>query len=107
MRLRSVSISRYKNLHEFSLDFTGDEFIDIFVGKNGSGKSNFLEALIEIFDHLYNLGTGNPGPGFDYTLNWETESAHTQLGWQAGQLSINGKARQLIGRTPLLSLIHI
>jgi len=35
MRLRSVSISRYKNLRDFSLDFDGEEFIDIFVCKNG------------------------------------------------------------------------
>lgn len=35
MRLRSVSISPHKNLRDFSLDFEGEEFIDIFVGKNG------------------------------------------------------------------------
>ena len=58
MRLRSVWISQYKNLYDFSISFDGDGFIDIFVGKNGSGKSNFLEALIEIFDHIFDFDAG-------------------------------------------------
>lgn len=52
MRLRSVWISEYKNLRDFSIGFDGNGFIDIFVGKNGSGKSNSREALIEISDPL-------------------------------------------------------
>ncbi len=36
MRLKQVSISQYKNLTDFSLNFEGDSFIDIFVGKNAS-----------------------------------------------------------------------
>jgi recombinational DNA repair ATPase RecF len=53
MRLKSVYISHYKNLNEFTLRFDGDSFIDVFVGKNGSGKSNLFEALIEIFRHIF------------------------------------------------------
>ena len=53
MRLKHVFISHYKNLQDLSVDFDNDSFIDIFVGKNGSGKSNFLEAIIEIFRHLF------------------------------------------------------
>ena len=53
MRLKSVNIEQYKNLKDFSLSFDGSSFIDVFVGKNGSGKSNLFEALIEIFRHLY------------------------------------------------------
>lgn len=101
MRLRSVLISRYKNLRDFSLNFEGEEFIDIFVGKNGCGKSNFLEALIEIFDHVYTFGAGNVGPGFDYAISWDIDGRHTELTWREGQLSINGQARKQIGRTPL------
>lgn len=88
MRLRSVSISRYKNLRDFSLDFVGNEFIDIFVGRNGSGKSNFLEALIEIFDHIYTFKTGNSGPGFDYAISWEIDGTETRLEWNTGALSV-------------------
>lgn len=46
MRLRSVWINNYKNLHNFTVTFDGESFLDIFVGKNGSGKSNFFEAAM-------------------------------------------------------------
>ena len=37
MRLKHLHIiTEYKNLKDFKLDFDGDSFIDLFVGKNGS-----------------------------------------------------------------------
>jgi len=39
MRLTSLYISQYKHLRHFSLNFDGGSFIDVFVGKNGTGKS--------------------------------------------------------------------
>lgn len=101
MRLKSVFISEYKNLKDFALDFEGEGFIDIFVGKNGSGKSNFLEALIEIFDHVYGFSSSGDGPGFYYRIAWDIDGTETRIGWQDGQLSINGKPRKQIGSTPL------
>ncbi len=54
MRLKHVHIiNEYKNLKNFKLDFDGKSFIDVFVGKNGTGKSNLFEALVEIFRHLF------------------------------------------------------
>lgn len=101
MRLRSISISHYKNLQDFSIAFAGDEFIDILVGKNGSGKSNFLEALIEIFDHIYGFKAAEDGPGFDYEIAWDIGGTETNFAWREGQLSINGAARKQMGGTPL------
>ena len=37
MRLTSLTIGQYKNLRDFSLSFDGGSFIDVFVGKNGTG----------------------------------------------------------------------
>lgn len=102
MRLRSVWISQYKNLRDFSLDFGGDGFIDIFVGKNGSGKSNFLEALIEIFDHVFDFDPDAPGPGFDYAIGFKIAEAETRIAWRDGLLNINDDiGRRTIGATPL------
>ncbi|MES2443909.1 MAG: AAA family ATPase [Pseudomonadota bacterium] len=88
MRLRSVWIGQYKNLRDFSIDFNGDGFIDIFVGKNGSGKSNFLEALIEIFDHLHESqrdgGRGRLGECFSYKLAFEIEGDVMEVEWSQG-----------------------
>lgn len=102
MRLRSVSISEYKNLRDFSIAFEGDRFIDIFVGKNGSGKSNFLEALIEIFDHIFSFKPDEAGPGFDYAISFEIAGAETQIEWRNSALKINGVAgRRTLGATAL------
>jgi predicted ATPase len=101
MRLKSVFISQYKNLRDFSLGFEGDGFIEIFVGKNGSGKSNFLEALIEIFDHIYGFQASGNGPGFDYEIAWDIGSRTTTLTWHGGQISINGVQRKQLGKTPM------
>ena len=102
MRLRSVWISQYKNLRDFTLNFDGDGFIDIFVGKNGSGKSNFLEALIEVFDHIFRFKPDEPGPGFDYAISYEIAGAETRIAWRDGLLNINDDAgRRTIGTTPL------
>lgn len=100
MRLKSVFISQYKNLKNFTLSFDGASFIDVFVGKNGSGKSNLFEALIEIFRHLYEFD--NKGEiGFEYTVKYEISGTETEIAWRAGKLSVNGKARKTIGDTLL------
>lgn len=102
MRLRSVWISQYKNLRNFSIAFDGDGFIDIFVGKNGSGKSNFLEAMIEIFDHVFSFDPDAVGPGFDYAISFEISGTETRIEWQDSLLNINDDTgRRTIGTTPL------
>lgn len=96
MRLRSVWISQYKNLRDFSIGFDGEGSIDIFVGRNGSGKSNFLEAIIEIFDHVYEPGKGAEEPCFDYKLEFSVNGEDVALRWQEGQLWVNGRARSSV-----------
>lgn len=52
MKLISLKIQWFKNL-DIDLDFTQSEGISVFVGNNGSGKSNILEAISAIFYGLY------------------------------------------------------
>ena len=101
MRLKSVFISGYKNLKDFSISFDSDSFIEIFVGKNGAGKSNFFEALIEIFRHLYEYDKVKSGSCFDYKLKFEIEGEDTNIAWTNGQFIVNGEDRKTIGKTPL------
>ena len=101
MRLKSLTIRHYKNLRDFSLNFDGSSFIDVFVGKNGSGKSNLFEALVEIFRHIYEFDREKGDPGFEYTVKYEISDKETEIAWKAGKLSINGKERTTIGKTPL------
>lgn len=102
MRLISLTISQYKNLRDFSLNFDGGSFIDVFVGKNGSGKSNLFEALIEIFRHLDQFGRPANEISFDYLVSYEIEGQKTEIEWKAGKLRINkDEDRKTLGQTPL------
>ena len=101
MHLISLTISQYKNLRDFSLSFDGNSFIDVFVGKNGSGKSTLFEALTEIFRHLFEYDKEKGNPGFDYTIKYEIDGTKTEIAWNAGALTIDGKARATLGKTPL------
>lgn len=101
MRLKFVYISQYKNLKDFRLSFDGNSFIDVFVGKNGSGKSNLFEAMIEIFRHLREFGEENSEPSFSYGIHYEIEGKETAITWAPNKLTINGKERTTLGKTPL------
>lgn len=101
MRLLSIYIEEYKNLKDFSLNFNGDNFIDLFVGKNGSGKSNFFEALIEIFRHLDQSGNSDNKIDFCYRLTYEIDKTITEIEWKNNHLRINNeKDRKSLGKTP-------
>lgn len=50
MKIRKVSIERFKSLKKVSMGNIGD--LIILIGANGSGKSNLLEALTLFFNEL-------------------------------------------------------
>ena len=101
MRLKSVWISEYKNLKDIKLNFGGQSFIDIFVGKNGSGKSNFFEALLEIFRHLYEFDPRAENECFDYSMSYEIEGLTVEIAWKKRQLTINGHPEKNTRKAPL------
>lgn len=101
MRLKTVHIDEYKNLKKFDLTFDGDSFIDVFVGKNGTGKSNLFEALIEIFRHLYEYDKDKVWLDFEYRICFEIDGKETEIAWTSGEFTINGKSRKTVGETPL------
>ncbi|KPA08806.1 chromosome segregation protein SMC [Candidatus Magnetomorum sp. HK-1] len=101
MRLTSLYIGQYKNLRDFSLSFDGSSFIDVFVGKNGTGKSNLFEALIEIFRHIVEYDRDKNPCDFNYRIGFEIDGKSTEIGWNSGKLTINGKDRKTIGKTAL------
>lgn len=79
MRLKHIHINEYKNLIDFSLDFDGESFIDVFVGKNGTGKSNFFEALLEIFKHLFEE---EYIIGFNYKISYDVDDLSHFFEWK-------------------------
>ncbi len=66
MRITKLEIKNYKNL-DATLNHNSD--IIAFIGNNGSGKSNLLEAVSHIFRSLY---VGKYNINFDYCIEYET-----------------------------------
>lgn len=64
MRIDKLWISSFKNLKDFTIDFDEKELISVIVGRNGTGKSNVIEALVII---LRDLDLGKE-PQFAYEL---------------------------------------
>ncbi|HKP45934.1 MAG TPA: AAA family ATPase, partial [Pyrinomonadaceae bacterium] len=52
MRLDWLRLPNYKNLRNFEIDFDEKQPTTVLLGCNGSGKSNLLEAIVEIFRDL-------------------------------------------------------
>jgi predicted ATPase len=70
MRIDYFTIdSAWKNLGEFRIDFDERRDIQVIIGKNGSAKSNLLEALITVFR---NIDLGEPA-AFSYTIRYLLE----------------------------------
>lgn len=64
--------SRFKNIENVKVDFDEDHLMTVIVGRNGSGKSNVLEALVVIFRSL-DLGESPP---FSYELIYRLGERH-------------------------------
>lgn len=64
--------SRFKNLENVKINFDESHLMTVVVGRNGSGKSNVLEALVAIFRNL-DLGEAPP---FSYKLTYRLGECH-------------------------------
>lgn len=49
MRLLRVYIDGYRNLKKVEVNFDKDSLTTVVIGENGSGKSNLIEAIVEVF----------------------------------------------------------
>lgn len=66
MRIDKLWIKEFKNLKDFKIDFDESQMTTILIGRNGTGKSNLIEAIVIIFR---DLDLGNP-PAFSYNLTY-------------------------------------
>ncbi len=63
--------TKFKNLENLQIDFRNNEAVSVFIGNNGSGKSNIIEALSSIFAGLYN---NELNPNFSYELSYNKDN---------------------------------
>jgi len=66
LRLDKLWIGKFKNLINVTIDFDETNLTTVLVGKNATGKSNLIEALVLIFRNL-DLGRD---PEFKYQLDY-------------------------------------
>lgn len=59
MRIDWLWLDSYKNLKDLTINFAQDHLITVVIGRNGTGKSNVLEAITVIFRDLI-MGEGLP-----------------------------------------------
>ncbi len=67
MRIKHLGIKAFKNLRDFLIKFDVESPTTVLVGRNGTGKSNLLEAITIIFRDL-DLGEG---PTIAYHMDYE------------------------------------
>lgn len=66
MKLDRLKIVGFRNFSDLSVDFDDEQLTTVVVGRNGTGKSNLIEALILIFRHL----DLNEKPPFRYEIEY-------------------------------------
>lgn len=66
MKISSLFVNAYKNIQQGSLFFS-EEGYTALVGENGSGKSNWVEAVAAVVCHIL----GEDAPDFHYILSLE------------------------------------
>lgn len=67
MRLNWLKLRDFKNLESISIDFDQSELSTVFVGENGAGKSNVIEAIVTIFRDV----DLNEPTAFPFALNYQ------------------------------------
>ena len=68
MRITKLYIKSYKNLQEFEWELNPESPVAVIVGKNASGKSNLLEAILLIFAQVR---TNKTSKDFQFEIQYQ------------------------------------
>lgn len=89
VKLKKLYVQRYKNLVDFSVDFQSGNGLTMFVGNNGSGKSNVLEVISGVFHDLYKEKAGRKII-HNYTLEYIMDDVNCKIEQINGTLRCYG-----------------
>lgn len=91
MRIDWLKLPRFRNLREFEIDFDESQPTTVVLGRNGSGKSNLIEALVEIFRDLEEQKTSAFPYEIKYLCHGHTIEVTNEPGSKKGQqYSVDG-----------------
>ena len=102
MRIHRLHIKApgFKNLIDFKIDFNEASPMTVLVGRNGTGKSNILEALTIIFRDL-DLEASTPPFGYelDYTCRGHRITVDADLARSTKKVQVSVDGMPLTGKT--------
>lgn len=84
MKLISLWVDEYKNLKDIKVEFLSTEIPIAVIGNNGTGKSNLIEVLLNIFINLY-FGKSSD---LNFMLEYEAHDKHVKVVKLANQNAI-------------------
>ena len=84
MKIQNIHISSYKNITEQTLALSDDKYTTL-IGTNGSGKSNWLEAISSIFLGLYMKQPNEMEYSMEYSLGGGLYQANNGIVTQSGK----------------------
>lgn len=68
MKLTNLKLENFRNYSKFNYDFPKDKELIVIIGPNGTGKTNFLEAI-----YILSLGKSFRSLDNDDLVGWESE----------------------------------
>lgn len=81
MRLDRLWIHDYKNLINATINFDEKNLTTVLIGRNGTAKSNLIEAIVRIFRNL----DLREDPPFNYVLEYECNKYRIKIDADAGR----------------------
>lgn len=76
MRLDRVYIDGFKNLKNVEVDFDESRLTTVIIGQNGAGKSNLIEAIVDVF-RFVDLNRG--APRYTYEVDYRIGNHKVRL----------------------------
>lgn len=93
MKIQEISINKFKNFKNLKIEFDNNNY-DVIIGENGAGKSNFFEAIIEIFLFLLENAEENI---FEFKIKYILTEKEIEVEYKEGKISykLNGEKKEI------------
>jgi predicted ATPase len=85
MRLDRVWIDGFRNLKDVSVDFDETRLTTVVIGQNGAGKSNLIEAIVDVF-RFADMNRGEPR--FRYEVDYRIGAHRVRLSNRSGKANV-------------------
>lgn len=84
IRVNRLKVEDFKNIKKQTFDFSQHDGLTLFIGNNGSGKSNVLEFISGVFS---NLLSGSVLFDKNFEIEWEVDGHRNEVWFNNGHLT--------------------